>query len=934
VFDGVRPLIRQCLDDGIAYHTENDLLLYKRGENGQFVEKYHTWSFIPIFDLDGKIPGIYNPTTDSTDAVLAYRRQQTTKSISDRISIARTVDELFKGIAEAMEGNSKDVPFLLCYGIEEKDKLGEVELTLQSSVGVPEGHSAAPRSTRLKLPSHGRSPLSGGSDYDPLDPPTFSGKSRSRLSIDLAQSLPERGQDQSWPITEALLTRRSVYVEDCSTLIAKLPLRRWEQLPESAIVVPICNEMSNDSPRGLFIMGLNLLRPLDDEYRAWIEVTRSQLTSALFSVHAYAAEHQRVADKDRLERAKTAWFQGAAHDLRSPLTLVVGPLGDVLESNDLKPDHRQALVLAQRNVQHIQRLVNALLDFSRIEAGKLTARYVLTDLGRFVDDLTALFRPAVVRRGIEYTILTAQHETLTYVDPTLLETVIVNLLSNALKYTEKGSITTQLVYTATHAEIAVIDTGFGIPRAEVHAVTDRFHRATTASYRGTEGTGIGLALAKQIVQLHGGDLTIESRVAEESPDGSHGSTFKVRIPLVERDTDDNEADLGRGFGTYGKALAGEAMQWPAADLENEMIETSRSSTSENGDSSATSEGLLFEKSDLLLIVDDNHDIRRYIKQIFSPFCKVVEASNGYDAIELARQSSPDLILSDLMMPRMTGQELLSAIRQDSATRSMPVVLLSAATDDHSRLLALTTGADDFISKPFKPKELLARVNLHMQLGKRRIKLEELFHQREQEISLLSDYCPAGIIRQTADGNMIYGNASWREYAGMQGEQDLNNWIEKVRSDDAQVLMTRLQEFRHGDERELQQTWKWLNGRVVTGTFIRLDKVIPGMSGILGCFSDISYQEERILQAETRRIEAEESRRQQELLVDFTSHEIRTPVSAILQCSALVKENLMALMKTISDVTGAKGITNFVPTDDMMADLEEDIEALESEPPFG
>ena len=149
-------------------------------------------------------------------------------------------------------------------------------------------------------------------------------------------------------------------------------------------------------------MGLNLLCPLDDEYYDWIQVTRSQLTSALASVHALAAEQQRLVDKERLERAKTAWFQGAAHDLRSPLTLVSGPLGDVLDSKDLAPSHRESLLLAQRNVLRIQRLVNSLLDFSRIEAGRLAGRFVPIDLSRFVDELGGLFRPAIERRGIRY----------------------------------------------------------------------------------------------------------------------------------------------------------------------------------------------------------------------------------------------------------------------------------------------------------------------------------------------------------------------------------------------------------------------------------------------------------------------------------------------------------------------------------------------------
>ena len=931
VWHGVKHLIRACIDQGRAHFVENDLLLYRRGPRGHYVEKYHTWSFIPIFNPDGSVPGIYNPTQDTTAAVLAQRRQRTTKRVSEKVSLARTKEEFWQGVGEAVEDDPKDVPFLICYSVEEDAGKQEggmdsgngpgsgekrtLRLSLESSVGVPEeGHPSVVASLMIELPSvktHARTSSTGSTE--PL------------TSLD----------KHAWPIAKALRTRQCVVVDDCSKLVRGFPLRQWDQLPDSAIVIPICSEMSTETPRGVLIMGLNLLCPLDDEYYDWIQVTRSQLTSALASVHALAAEQQRLVDKERLERAKTAWFQGAAHDLRSPLTLVSGPLGDVLDSKDLAPSHRESLLLAQRNVLRIQRLVNSLLDFSRIEAGRLAGRFVPIDLSRFVDELGGLFRPAIERRGISYRSEIATRDALTFIDPTLLETVITNLLSNSLKYTERGSITMRLRYTATHAEMAVVDTGFGIPQAELEAVTDRFHRATTALSRGTEGTGIGLALAKEIVRLHGGDLHIESWTAEESVDGSHGSTFTARIPLVERELNgDVDFTNGQGssssnFGSYGKQVAAEAMHESASGGLDHAVSDAGTENVSVSDSSRP-EGLIFESTDVILLVDDNVDIRRYLRRLFAPFCTVVEACDGEEALAIARQSPPDLILSDLMMPRMNGQELLQAIRRDPRTRLVPMVLLSAATDDELRVSALTTGVDDFLMKPFKPKELLARVNLHMQLGKRRIELENLFAQREQEITLLSDYCPSGIIRQSADGSMIYGNAAWQRYTGMQDSDKLDNWLTRVDPSVAQSLSDRLQDFYAGDEREMQQTWKWLNGRVVTGTFIRLDKVIPGMSGVLGCLNDITDQEERLHEAERRRIEAEESKRQQELLVDFTSHEIRTPVSAILQCSSLVKENLQALKEQLQQAMAFEDRTGFVPTPELMANLDEDVEALESE----
>ncbi|WVQ64073.1 uncharacterized protein L199_002232 [Kwoniella botswanensis] len=858
---------------------------------------------------------LFNPTRDTTASVLARRRQETMRDLSEQLLTARTTNEFYNGIVEVLEQNPKDVPFLMCYSVEDGSEPNHVSLHLESSIGIPEGHHAAPMDLDLPLSADRFSRASFGMKGNQLSSPTLSaisalssGAGRMRYSYD----------KQSWPIAQAISTRQAVVVDDCTDLIKGFPLREWEALPESAIIVPISSESSVETPQAVVIIGLNIASPLDSVYEDWIHVLRAHLTTSLGTVRAAEAEINRQIERDRMERAKTAWFQGAAHDLRSPLTLVAGPLDDVLRTT-LSSGQRTALSLAQRNLARVQRLVNALLDFSRIEAGKLTGRFMPLDLGTFVKDLAMMFKPAVERRKIDYKIQIEPHEGMVFVDPTLLETVVTNLISNALKYTEKGVITIDLKYYLTHADIAIIDTGIGIPAAELSAVTDRFHRATTALSRGTEGTGIGLALSKEIVRLHGGDLFITSQTAEESG-GPHGSTFTARIPLIERQV--VQDSLARtDFGAYGKAVVDEAMHWISpsdADLE--------SIGSENNESTSTrAEGYLFDRNDVLLLVDDNPDMRHYVKNIFSPYCRVIEAVNGKQALELAQKTPPHLILSDLMMPIMNGQELLTAIRSDPQTRMIPMVLLSAATDDELRLAAFVEGAEDFMLKPFKPKELLARVHLHMQIGKKRAHLEMLYAQRQQEIDVILDYCPSGIVRADATGKIIYGNDTYRAYTGIPHDVDLNNWAEYVDDSIRDDLEFKWNQVVHGDERETTETWKWSNGTSVSGTFIRLDKIDSSLSGVLGCLSDVSYQEEKLLEAERRRIEAEESKQQQELLVDLTSHEIRTPVSAILQCSSLVKENLTALQ----DQLRAVGPNGFKATPELLAEIDEDLEALDN-----
>jgi PAS domain-containing protein len=242
---------------------------------------------------------------------------------------------------------------------------------------------------------------------------------------------------------------------------------------------------------------------------------------------------------------------------------------------------------------------------------------------------------------------------------------------------------------------------------------------------------------------------------------------------------------------------------------------------------------------------------------------------------------------------MTAEEFLHELRSDPETRLIPVIFLSGSPDDgETQLSVLMAGADDFLSKPFKPKELLLRSNLHMQMCKKRSKLETLFAQREQEIAVLSDYCPTGIMRANDSGFLTYANAAFREMAGIDMNEVVTEWTDYVDEEIASRIIPLWADTVAGSRRTTHAEWKWRNGRIMSGVFIRLDQIRPGMTGIIGCVTDITYQEEKLLEAERRRIEAEESKHQQELLIDLTSHEIRTPVSAILHCSSIVMENLV------------------------------------------
>jgi signal transduction histidine kinase/DNA-binding NarL/FixJ family response regulator len=918
IWDYLRPFIDQALA-GEAVFRENDLFLFRSYGNGIMQEGYHHWRFVPIRDRNGNVIGLYNQSVDTTEQVLAERRLSTVRNLSEQMLVVRSLKEYYDSIIEVLEENPKDAPFALCYSIHPRkagETSGDVDIRLERSLGVPDDDPHATATTTVNIPPKVKSLFGPGTTG--LSSPTLSAISAlSSGSGSVRAHIYAEGN--SWPIQRALVSRQSVIVQDCRELIKNYPLRAWDELPVAAIVIPICSDSTNDIPESVVILGLNVRRPFDEDYDSWVHVIRSHLASSHTSVKAIEAEKNRIEAEVRMEKAKTAWLRGAANDIRGPLALVSGPIDDVLQS-DLTPKQKHSLTTAKRNTARLLRLVDALTDLSRLEAGGVQGRFVPTDLGIFVTELGELFRPAIEKLGVALEFEIEDSPKLVYIDPTLFETLVSNLIGNAIKYTEQGTITVQVRYT-DFAEVSVVDTGVGIPKNELDNITAAFHHTSTVVHPGFQSTGLGLSIVREIVHLHDGVLHVSSATLAEF--GEQGSTFTANIPLKERHG--ASADVGAPmFGKYGAELAGEAMRWQRGSG------TSTGASSDTGNESTRgsriSDGMLFETEDTLLVVDNNSDMRDYVRSIFSPYCKVIEATNGEDARRLAIENPPNLILCDILLPKLSGMELLSAIREHPKTAITPVVMLSAVAGEEARLDALFFGAEDYLTKPFKPKELLARVHLHMQVGKKRKQLEEMYTQRQTELSLLSDYCPAGIMRATSDGTLNYANEAWRKMAGMGPDENPADWPNYVDAENKAHLYDVWPKFFNGDAKDTRFSWKWLNGRSSAGVFVRLDKVSPGMSGILGCINDTTHEEMRIVEAERRRQEAEESKHQQELLVDLTSHEIRTPVSAILQCSSLVKENLVALFEQLK-LTQAVG---FRPTKELLSDLAEDIEALESE----
>ncbi|HEX6053932.1 MAG TPA: two-component regulator propeller domain-containing protein, partial [Gemmatimonadaceae bacterium] len=415
------------------------------------------------------------------------------------------------------------------------------------------------------------------------------------------------------------------------------------------------------------------------------EMNRLRLKSRL-EIERVEAEQLR-----QLDRARSRLFANVSHEFRTPLTLTMGPLDDLRAGlhGPLSPAAVEQIDLARRNAGRVLGLINEILELARLEAGRETLRARRLDLGPFVATVARTFVPLAERKAIAYEISCPTAPIIIYADPDHLERALSNLLSNAFKFTpDGGAVRITVTDDETSPHITVRDSGPGIPASELGRVFDRFHRASTAGT--TPGTGIGLALARELVVLHGGSITAES---EEG----FGSTFTIALRkgrahlAPDQIVDDDKAIAWTPRGDQSPVFV------PAPA--NGAAESSAPSNAAPTDEDVTT----------VLVVDDNAEIRAYVRQHLAPRYRVLEAVNGEEGLALARRSLPDLVLSDVMMPVMDGYALCRALKSHSDTDFIPVILLTARAETEDRLAGLHEQADDYLTKPFDVRELLARV---------------------------------------------------------------------------------------------------------------------------------------------------------------------------------------------------------------------------------
>ena len=435
-----------------------------------------------------------------------------------------------------------------------------------------------------------------------------------------------------------------------------------------------------------------------NEFDARVELERSR-GAELQRSNELSEALDRLARTDKM---KNEFFANVSHELRTPLTLILSPVDDLLDKVKAGPES-EALKVVRRNATRLLRMIDDLLDLAKLEAGGLRLRVTRVDMEELTEQCTQNAVPAAKAKGIEMSWSTHGDPAEVFGDPHRIEIVLTNLIGNAMKFTPRGgSIEVNLFHNPAGTAVEVSDTGPGIPRDEQDRIFNRFHQTETSARRRQGGVGIGLALARELAQLHGGSLTVESEPGK-------GSTFTLFLQsgkghlhteIVERRQLQTELHPGR-------RLEDRATEAPSV---NQL-------TVERRRSQPPRERVLLDRGRLprILVAEDETDLRGFIAEVLGANYLVDAAKDGGEALELLKANRPDLILTDLMRPEVSGLDLTRTVKGDPSLRHIPIILLTARGENEAAIEGYEAGADDFVSKPFHAKVLEARIRAHIKM---------------------------------------------------------------------------------------------------------------------------------------------------------------------------------------------------------------------------
>jgi PAS domain S-box-containing protein len=881
----IGPLIDRPFNGGPATWDEDIFLEVNR--HGFVEETHFTIAYSPVPDdtVPSGIGGVLATVHEITEKIIGERRVVALRDLGARVSDARTAEEACEIAAETLARHDKDIPFALLYLLGNDGK----QARLAGAAGVKMGEDISP------------------------------------LTVDLS-----RQSEILWPLAQVLNDGTFHIVENFGRRFHSVPCGPWSDPPNTAVIMPIPSHKAHE-PAGIMVAGVSCRLEFDAYYRDFFELVRTQIATAIANARAYEHERKRAEELAEIDRLKTAFFSNVSHEFRTPLTLMLGPIQEMRQGGD----NSEQIELLYRNSLRLLKLVNTLLDFSRIEAGRIEASYEPTDLATYTVELTSVFRSTVEKAGLSLNVDCPPLPQPAYVDRQMWEKIVFNLLSNALKFTFNGEIDVSLRWRGERIELIVRDTGVGIPESELSKVFQRFFRVRGTAARTHEGTGIGLALIEELARLHGGEARVESSEGQ-------GSTFTIsirtgRAHLPEKQVrSDTEAALVSGALPFIQ----EALLWLPRENANPL------STSEDGDLGGAEAAAIEERgitnvsagdtSDgsrpRILLADDNADMRDYLQRILASRYDVEAVADGQAALESIYRRAPDLVLSDIMMPRIDGLGFLQRLRAGETTRALPVIMLSARAGEEAQIEGLNAGADDYLVKPFSARELLARVESQLKLArlhkhtqeqlrrlneylaerisdlqKARLKAlhlaqeaeraKQVIRNRAEQFETLVNRAPLGVYLVDADFRIaqvnpvaqpafsnIAGGVIGRDFEEVMRALWNNEYAEEV-----------IQIFRHtletGESFETPERIEYRIDRGVTEYYEwRTDRMtLPdGRYGVICYFRDISAQvQARIALSQYADQLKEADRRKDEFLATL-SHELRNPLAPIRNAVEILK----------------------------------------------
>lgn len=800
IWEIIEPLLRHVRTTGEATWSED--LMLPMARTGTPEESYFTFTYSPIRDETGGVGGVFCAVMETTDKVIEERRLRLLNALAGATRAPGPAEACAVAAAEIARSPA-DVPFALIYLLKDMH-----EATLAGWANIAATDSLAPRTLRA----------ASGAPWD------FAGL----------------GDEPRYVVLPGVSLGGA----------------------RGAVLLPL-ERTSAGHPMGFVVAGLSPMLAQSPSYTRFHKLLAASISQAVSSATQREEERRRAQALAELDRAKTAFFSNISHEFRTPLALMLGPAEDALATaGSLSTVEHERWRLVHRNAQRLAKLVNTLLDFSRLESGRVQVSYAPTDLSAFTADLVSMFRSAIERVGLSLRVDLPSLDEPAYIDGEMWEKIVLNLLSNALKFTFEGEIAVSLRLVGNEFELLVRDTGIGIAAVDMPHVFDRFHRIKDARARTHEGTGIGLALVAELVKLHGGHVGVESRVGR-------GTTFSVKVPRGHHHLPpDRVQPVAKFPAASGAATAyvTEALRW---DMAPEEV------------GSQVSDG----RRARIVLADDNADMREYLSRLLRERWDVEAVSNGAAALAAIRRHPTDLVLADVMMPVLDGFELLRDIRGDAALRLLPVILLSARAGEEATEEGLKAGANDYIVKPFAARDLLVRVASKLavaELASETRAVEEAARKRaeasERQFRELVENLPELAWTARPDGCIDYYNHRWFEYTGASlDEMQGWSWVALIDPGHVEAVMDR---WRHsidtGESFEMEFPLRGADGEF-RWFMTRVRPLHDSAGHIIRWFGSNTNIDERRRHDDFR-----------DTFLGILGHDLRNPLNTILMTARLLE----------------------------------------------